>query len=93
MGIFHLGVFIKNKYTVKRVGRSDTEVKQLLKDFLNKGYTHFHVTLFNNPVSAYINECTLYHYYEDAGHKLDNEIHPERPRDSPATLKCHICGK
>jgi len=93
LGIYRLGVFTKGTFTIKRIGRSDKNLNQLLKDYLDKGYTHFNVAYANNTIAAYTNECCLYHTYKDAGYKLDNETHPEKPKGATAALMCPICGK
>jgi hypothetical protein len=93
IGIYRLGIFTKSTFAIKRIGRSDENINQSLKEYLDKGYTHFNCTYNNDSTAAYTNECLLYHHYTDAGYKLDNENHPEKPKGTKTSLMCPICGK
>ena len=95
MGNYVLGFIRINKKTKAKefvnryVGRSDTNLQfeiiqqgiKLKKDLDgNQLYTHFKFThRIETLKENYLKECTHYHQFKDI-HKLDNMIHPARPR-------------
>ena len=93
IGNYFLGIAAKGIFVVKYVGRSDTNLNGRLKDYLGDSYSHFKFSYTANPVNAYYQECRDYHRFIDAGKKLDNEIHPDKPNNSPNSLVCPICGQ
>jgi hypothetical protein len=93
VGNYALGVAAKGIFAVKYVGRSDTNINSRLKGHLDESYAHFEFTYTSNPIAAYQKECRDYHAFIDAGKKLDNDIHPRKPKDAPKDLKCSICGQ
>jgi len=90
IGNYALGVAARGVFAVQYVGRSDTNLNQRLKDHIGEGYTHFEFAYSADPVSAYHKECENYHAFLKTG-KLDNEIHPDKPKKAPVNLKCLVC--
>jgi hypothetical protein len=93
IGNYAIGVLYKETFAVKYVGRSDTNLNQRLKDYIGKeGYTHFMFSYAVNTIQAYEKECRNYHDFIDAGFRLDNKIHPDKPENHPDWLKCPRCN-
>jgi hypothetical protein len=91
-GNYALGAVHNQTFFVKYVGRSDTNLNQRLKTHIEEGYAYFEFAYSDNPVSAYEKECADYHAFKET-HGLDNKIHPDKPENAPASLKCPICGQ
>lgn len=63
--------------TVHYVGRSDDDLNDRLNDYVDHNiYTHFKYSYAGNPKAAFEEECRNYHDWK----KLDNDIHPRRPK-------------
>lgn len=77
IGYYILGEFIKNDFIVKCVGRSDSDLKQSLKDYIGK-YSKFQFQYTDTDEDAFNEECKNYHKYGES-EKLDNKDHPKRP--------------
>jgi len=93
IGNYALGVAHKDTFAVKYVGRSDTNLNQRLKDHIGEEYPNFKFYYAGSPAEAYASECVDYHRFIDAVKKLDNEIHPDKPKNAPSSLHCPICGR
>jgi len=74
-------------YIIDYVGRSDSDINNRLKSWVNKGYNSFKYGYFNSPLSAFEKECTLYH---DFGNNRNNKEHPARPVNS--YWLCPVCS-
>jgi hypothetical protein len=94
IGNYALGVYGKNKLAIKYIGRSDTDLNKRLKEHIEeKGYTCFKFSCAESTVQAYQKECLNYHDFIDAGFRLDNTIHPAKPKNHPDDLRCPRCGR
>jgi len=77
-----------NSFIVDYVGRSDNDVNSRLKKWVGvKGYKRFKFGYFTSPKAAFEKECAIYH---DFSGNLDNEIHPQRPKDTD--WQCPQCN-
>lgn len=72
-------------FEIRRVGRSDTDLNDRLKDHLGH-YQHFKYGFFNTKLEAYQRECTMFHEFSPP----DNVIHPDAPNGLFVT--CPVCG-
>jgi len=75
LGVFQLS---RNANDIIYVGRSDLNIKEALKEFIGKNYTHFQWTQVPWEKEAFEMNCRLFHH---AGgmKKLDNADHPYPP--------------
>ncbi len=73
-------------FIVNYVGRSDSDVNYILKDWVGKdGYRRFKFGYFDSPKAAFEKECKIYHDFKPR----DNEKHPQRPNGS--NWQCPRC--
>ena len=86
-GNYALGKMNKNnKFSVSYVGRSDTDLKQRLKQWVNNSdLPLFKYSYATSPKAAFEKECKNYHDFNPP----KNEIHPDRPNE--ANWKCPVC--
>jgi len=88
-GTFTLGYKKDGTYYVKFVGRSDTDVRAQLKQYIGQ-YDRFKFGFFNSPQAAFVKECELYHGFGGSEGKIDNKKHPETLQE--ATRSCPRCS-
>ncbi|MCS4542345.1 MAG: hypothetical protein HY929_08565 [Euryarchaeota archaeon] len=84
-----IGAYIlsKGNNVANYVGRSDSSLKQRLKQHLQNGiYTQFWFETVTSALDAYYLECQWYHKYSPK----DNENHPAIPPGS--AWKCPVAG-
>jgi hypothetical protein len=62
-------------FQVKRVGRSDADVRARLRDCIGSD-TMFKFSFFSSARAAFEKECELFHDFSPPG----NRIHPGRPK-------------
>jgi len=74
-----------NAFVVSRVGRSDSDLNDRLKDHVGK-YKRFKFGYSASAKAAFEKECTLYHDFDPP----DNPIHPDRPNGT--NWKCPVDG-
>lgn len=86
-GNYALGYVNDNTFYVKYVGRSDDDLNDRLKDWVDK-YKKFKYSYATSPKAAFEKECHNYHDFGES-EKLDNEIHPDRPDGS--SWECPYC--
>jgi len=89
-GNYALG-YTKNdgeKFVVKYVGRSDTDLNQELKARLSSKHKKFKYSYATSPKAAFEKECRNYHDFGES-EELDNEYHPDRPNGT--NWKCPVC--
>jgi len=87
-GTYVLGyVNSNNVFVVKYVGRSDDDLNDRLHDWIEE-YESFKAKTFNTSKEAFEKECRIYHDFGQSS-KLDNDIHPARPKDYD--WECPIC--
>lgn len=87
---------------VAYVGRSDTDLKSRLKDYLDGkerdtitkirsryggNPSTFDFATFDGPADAYDMECHWFHEYRE---NIVNQIHPDSPNGKD--LECRVCG-
>lgn len=78
-----------NIFIVLYVGRSDDDINWRLKQWVGeKNYKQFKYDYFLSPKSAFEKECRLYHDF-GGKNKLDNNIHPDRPKNTD--WECPVC--
>jgi hypothetical protein len=75
LGVFQLARGIDN---IAFVGRADKDLKVSLREFLNKGYTHFQWVQLPWVKETFEMHCRLYHH-GGGRHRLDNGDHPYPP--------------
>lgn len=94
IGNFLLGITVKGLFKVKYIGRSDIDLQQRLKELQkNDEYTDFKFFYSPDPITAYKKECNDYHtFLNNTEFKLDNDTHPQKPKDAPDSLICPFCG-
>jgi len=79
-GVFILGYKKDRTFYICFVGRSDTDVKAQLKQYIgHEQYDRFKFEYCNSPEAAFTKECELYHGFRGPEGKLDNKDHPTRP--------------
>lgn len=80
-----------NVFIVKYVGRSDSDVAARLKQHVGE-YKSFKYSYASSPKAAFEKECINYHDFGESK-KLDNSIHPDRPKGTYWTCpRCNIFG-
>lgn len=87
-GNYALGKMNGESFIVSYVGRSDSDVNSRLKQHVGK-YSKFKYSYATSPKAAFEKECHNYHDFGES-QKLDNKIHPDRPKDS--NWKCPVCS-
>ena len=85
-GIFALGTRSADgsKFTIARVGRSDTDVNRRLHEYVGR-YSHFKFGYSPSSAAAFEKECALFHHL----HPRDNKAHPLRPAGT--MWRCPMC--
>jgi len=79
-GVYALAKMVEgNSFHISYVGRSDDDINRRLKDWVDK-YALFKFEYYVSPRTAFEKECNIYHYFGPEG--LDNEAHPERPKNT-----------
>jgi hypothetical protein len=85
-----IGIYILSRdgTRVHYVGRSDTDVRQRLKQSVKEGegYRYFRVSYTSSARSAYYTECRLWHRHQP----VDNSIHPAVPGGQ--NWRCPVAG-
>lgn len=91
IGNYALGVINQktNKFVVKYVGRSETDLNARLKQHVGR-HPKFKFSLAATPEDAFQKVCRNFHDFGGAK-KLVNSIHPVPPADSG--WKCPSCNK
>lgn len=74
------------KFIVKYVGRSDSDLNVRLKQHVGK-YPNFKFSYADSPKAAFEKVCRNFHDFGGTK-KLINAIHPTRPADSDWTCPC-----
>lgn len=89
MGAYALG-HLDADFVPGYIGRSDRCLRDRLATHEQLGsFDYFIVCLSCSPAAAFIEECGLWHACSQAGHALENRVHPARPR--AAGLLCPYC--
>jgi len=84
-GVFALGhTDTAGRFCVNHVGRSDTDVKGRLRDYIGSA-SLFKYSYFPSSRAAFEKECELFHDLNPPG----NRVHPDRPRGT--TWACPRC--
>jgi hypothetical protein len=86
-GNYGLGYIKDGDFYVKYVGRSDTDLKARLKNHIGN-YKYFKYSYATSPKAAFEKECQNFHDFGET-EKLDNKMHPDRPKDT--NWKCPVC--
>lgn len=86
-GNYALGYVTDGTFYVRYVGRSDTDVNKRLKDHVGK-HKSFKYSYASSPKAAFEKECNNFHDFGEEK-KLENDIHPDRPKNSD--WKCPRC--
>lgn len=76
-------------FIVNYVGRSDDDLNGRLKKWVGMKYTHFMYGFLPSAKDAFLKECRLFHDFGGI-EKLDNKIHPDRPKNT--NLTCPVSG-
>jgi hypothetical protein len=87
IGNYALG-YSDDGFTVEYVGRSDTNLNDRLKDYLDENFKEFKFSYAEDAKAAYFKECRNYHDFNPRY----NDIHPRKP-DGQGSLKCPVCGQ
>lgn len=75
-GVFVLGhADGLGRFCVRHVGRSDSDVRSRLRDFIGCEAS-FKYVYFASPREAFLKECELFHDFNPPA----NRVHPDRPR-------------
>jgi predicted ATPase len=91
VGNYALGNAIKGQFRVEYFGRSDTDLRESIKNHVGESYQNFMFSRAEDAVQAYQRDCDNYHDYADRGYRLDNLNHPAKPQRPPSWLKCPRC--
>ena len=83
-GVYTLDVK-EGSYKVCYVGRSDDDLNERLKDWVESTYSFFQFDYATSPKNAFEKECEIYHDKKPP----DNKIHPGRPNGTD--WKCPRC--
>ena len=80
----------KDVFIVLYVGRSDSDLKERLLSWVEKQskYKKFKYSYADSAKEAFLKECTNFHDFGGT-EKLNNEIHPDRPKN--LDWKCPKC--
>jgi hypothetical protein len=85
-GVYVLSALEEGVANVRRVGRSDDDVAEALRDSIGL-YSHFAFVYAASPKDAYEIECELYHSLRPP----ENPIHPVKPDENAGV--CPVCGR
>lgn len=90
-GNYALGIINEktNKFIVKYVGRSETDLNARLKQHVGK-HPKFKFSYASSPKEAFEKVCKNFHDFGGIK-KLGNNIHPTRPLNTD--WKCPCCNK
>ena len=89
-GNYAIGYVSEDGFVVRYVGRSDSDISDRVKDYIQKRNSKFNKFKFSYAASskeAYEKECRNYH---DFNPPL-NDIHPRKPDGTK--YKCPVCGE
>ena len=78
-GTYVLGSSDGDTFYVNYVGRSDTDLNGRLKQWVGS-YKHFKYGHYTTVKDAFEKECSIFHDFGGTS-KLDNDIHPDRPKN------------
>ena len=80
------------KYAYYRalIGRTDGNLAETLKQWLDSDYRVFSFQYVGSTDEAFQQQCTLWHQLEGSDGKLDNKRHPE-PNDGQI-IQCPVCS-
>jgi len=95
LGNYVLGHEKNGSFTVKYVGRSDTDINRRLHEELNVygRLTSFEFSYAKTVKEAYLKECKNYHEFGGHKGKLINDHHPDLPDDcDDDELECPYCS-
>ncbi len=89
------GVYVLDKnrsgsFQINFVGRANADLNDRLKQHIAEGYKFFEFEYATSPKEAFEKECELYHDKGGPEGKLDNKIHPDRPKNTD--WKCPKCN-
>ncbi|MBD9361008.1 hypothetical protein [Methylomonas fluvii] len=89
-GNYALGIINQktNKFVVKYVGRSETDLNARLKQHVGR-YPKFKFSYAASPKAAFEKVCQNYHDF-GGSKKLLNHVHPTRPAD--VDWQCPCCN-
>jgi hypothetical protein len=88
IGNYALGYLDENnEFIIQYVGRSDNDLNERLKNWVNKKYKNFMFINQKTIVEAYVKECRDYHLFNPK----DNDIHPRKPDNSKDKFMCPFC--
>ena len=79
-GVYALGSSVNGAFFVKRIGRSDEDLRAALKAHVGGPYEQFKFTYALSPRDAFEKECHLFHSLVG----LDSPTHPTAPKDTDA---------
>lgn len=79
-GVYALGSTVDGAFVIKRIGRSDEDLRAALKAHLGGPYEQFKFTYALAPRDAFEKECHLFHALSG----LDHAAHPTAPKDTDA---------
>lgn len=85
-GIYVLGNPVKGTFIVKRIGRSDQDLRSALKAHLRGPYLQFKFAYALSPGDAFLKECRVFHGLI----VLDDLTHPTAPEG--VDVKCPGCA-
>lgn len=86
-GNYALGHVSGETFYVSYIGRSDTDLNDRLKDWIEE-YKKFKFSYATSPKAAFEKECQNYHDFGESD-KLANKSHPQRP--DVTNWKCPVC--
>ncbi|UCE96165.1 MAG: hypothetical protein JSV51_00720 [Candidatus Bathyarchaeota archaeon] len=85
-GVYALGyIEIGGDFIPKYVGRSDVNINQSLKEWVNTEYSKFKFECCDSAEAAFARECRLYHDWKE---QLNNQEHPKK---LDTRWKCPCC--
>jgi len=87
IGNYALGFSKDGSFYVKYVGRSDEDLNKRLKQHIGKHF-QFKFSYALSAKTAFEKECHNYHDF-GGNNQLENEIHPDRPKNT--NWECPVC--
>ena len=72
------------------VGRTDGNLAETLKGWLNSNYHVFSFQYVESADAAFKQQCTMWHQLKGPEGKLDNKRHPEP--DNGQIIHCPVCS-
>lgn len=76
-------------FIVNYVGRSDEDVNDRLKDWVDSKYLRFKFDYFSSAKLSFEKECYIWHDFGGPNGKMDNEKHPQRLQGT--NWQCPVC--